>query len=654
MKIDLVYLWCDGSDPKWLKKKEYWQQKYGLVNAEAVYSCRFIQHDELKFSLRSVEMYMPWINHIFIVSDEQVPEWLDTDNPKISIVDHRDIIPEDALPTFNSNAIEACLCNIPGLSEHFLYANDDMMVARPLTPDYFFAPDGRPYVFLRNSNLSTPCVYTDQVLLAQNLIKEKYGTYYPFLPHHNIDAYRLSDVRRCLQTFPELTTKTVRQRFRERETLQRSLWGYYALATGNGILVHNRNIDPRLSLVKKINLTMSNRRQKISETVMRPAMLSSTLCRTNPGLFCINDNEYLFSEERYQIKWELAHILPFPSVFEKQIRKKWKYKVSVIVPVYNAGRYLKRCLDSLLAQSLADMEIVCVNDGSDDNSSEILNNYAATDARVKVLSFEKIGPGGCRNAGIDAAEGKYIAFVDADDYVERETFLTAYEKIEESAAEILSFNALEIQTDGIKKNIFFSADREKEVSGGELLPSFFKNRLCCWHLLINHDFLLHNHFYFSANRYYGEEMMFMLPLFAAAQKVKLIPNLFYRYCRNRTSLIATAASGRLQLLKTIPEIMRFLRQKESFACMEKEFRRWCVKFSCFAYNDMSDNRKNQQILCKGLKKVLDKKTYRKFRKSAATGWKMALFGISFARVVYFNNTYTLKLFGIPLFVYKKG
>lgn len=137
---------------------------------------------------------------------------------------------------------------------------------------------------------------------------------------------------------------------------------------------------------------MSNRRQKISETVMRPAMLSSTLCRTNPGLFCINDNEYLFSEERYQIKWELAHILPFPSVFEKQIRKKWKYKVSVIVPVYNAGRYLKRCLDSLLAQSLADMEIVCVNDGSDDNSSEILNNYAATDARVKVLSFEKIGP----------------------------------------------------------------------------------------------------------------------------------------------------------------------------------------------------------------------------------------------------------------------
>ncbi len=119
MKIDLVYLWCDGSDPKWLKKKEYWQQKYGLVNAEAAYSCRFIQHDELKFSLRSVEMYMPWINHIFIVSDEQVPEWLDTDNPKISIVDHRDIIPEDALPTFNSNAIEACLCNIPGLSEHF-------------------------------------------------------------------------------------------------------------------------------------------------------------------------------------------------------------------------------------------------------------------------------------------------------------------------------------------------------------------------------------------------------------------------------------------------------------------------------------------------------------------------------------------------------
>ena len=91
-----------------------------------------------KYSLRSVEMYAPWIRKIFIVTDNQVPKWLDTSNPKIRIVDHKEILPEVSLPCFNSRLIEHFLYKIPGLSEHFLYANDDMFINRPVTPATFF------------------------------------------------------------------------------------------------------------------------------------------------------------------------------------------------------------------------------------------------------------------------------------------------------------------------------------------------------------------------------------------------------------------------------------------------------------------------------------------------------------------------------------
>lgn len=82
-------------------------------------------------------MYAPWINKIFIVTDNQIPDWLDTNHPKIRIIDHKEIMPEECLPCFNSNAIETCIDNITELSEYFLYANDDMFFSSPVKPDDF-------------------------------------------------------------------------------------------------------------------------------------------------------------------------------------------------------------------------------------------------------------------------------------------------------------------------------------------------------------------------------------------------------------------------------------------------------------------------------------------------------------------------------------
>src|SRR5574344_661291 len=129
MEIDLVYLWVNGDDETWAKKKAHALAKRTgeTLSKDSVDKCRFQDNDELKYSLRSVEKYAPWINKIYIVTDNQIPEWLNTDNKKIKIVDHKEILPEDALPTFNSSAIETRITKIPNLSEHFLFANDDMM-----------------------------------------------------------------------------------------------------------------------------------------------------------------------------------------------------------------------------------------------------------------------------------------------------------------------------------------------------------------------------------------------------------------------------------------------------------------------------------------------------------------------------------------------
>ena len=131
MDIDLVYLWVDGSDPEWLARRcAFTGQKFD--NTEANCKGRYADNDELKYNLRAVEMYAPWIRHVFIVTDGQTPAWLDTSNPKVTVVNQNDIIPEVSRPCYNSSLIEHFLYRIPGLSEYFLYANDDMFLNRPV------------------------------------------------------------------------------------------------------------------------------------------------------------------------------------------------------------------------------------------------------------------------------------------------------------------------------------------------------------------------------------------------------------------------------------------------------------------------------------------------------------------------------------------
>lgn len=103
-------------------------------------------------------------------------------------------------------------------------------------------------------------------------------------------------------------------------------------------------------------------------------------------------------------------------------------KVSIIVPIYNSETYLEECLDSIINQTLKEIEIICVNDGSTDNSLDILNRYASNDDRITIINKQNTGYGNSMNVGIDHAKGEYIGIVESDDYIKPHMYETLYNK----------------------------------------------------------------------------------------------------------------------------------------------------------------------------------------------------------------------------------
>lgn len=184
--IDVVFTWVNHADEKWAKRCQIANDKNKwLMNDVGLYAkdvARFENHNELYYSVHSVIKNLDWVNNIFIVTDNQTPDWLEKiNNNKIIIVDHKQIIDEQYLPTYNSHVIEANLNKIPNLSENFIYFNDDVFVARPLPKEHFFSSNGNAAIFLADKSLSqmkkrgvmTPTLFACSN--CQSLLKRDYN-----------------------------------------------------------------------------------------------------------------------------------------------------------------------------------------------------------------------------------------------------------------------------------------------------------------------------------------------------------------------------------------------------------------------------------------------------------------------------------------------
>ncbi|MFE3787382.1 stealth conserved region 3 domain-containing protein [Streptomyces goshikiensis] len=244
--IDVVYTWVDDSDPKWRERRDSAKRAAGIATDGGADSgdVRFRNRDELRFSLRSLAMYAPWVRNVYIVTDDQTPDWLDTTQPGIKVVSHREIFADESwLPTFNSHAIESQLHRIEGLSEHFLYLNDDVFMGRPLSPSSFFGSNGMAH-FFRSPTAVPPVELAEgdegYFAAAKNnraLLQRKFGrtATHGFL--HAPHPLRRSVLQEIAEECPEEIGATAASKFRATTDLSvtSSLHHHYGYLTGRSM-----------------------------------------------------------------------------------------------------------------------------------------------------------------------------------------------------------------------------------------------------------------------------------------------------------------------------------------------------------------------------------------------------------------------------------
>ncbi|OSC63151.1 transferase [Streptomyces sp. BF-3] len=279
--VDAVYTWVDGSDVQWLERKNQVLAAAGLETVDAAASAaRFRSRDELRYSLRSIDMYAPWIRNIYIVTDRQVPSWLDRTHHRVRVVDHTEIFGDrGALPTYNSHAIESRLHHIEGLSEHFLYFNDDFFIGRTVMPSLFFLGNGQAKHFPSPTAVPmVPPLVTDDfnISAAKNnraLIADSFGQTLTHSFLHAPYVLRRSVMEDLERAYPEQVAATSASRLRSHSdvSIASSLHHYFAYHTGRSV--------PGSISCGFVNVGLSEHRTRLSR------ILTS---RPN-DVFCLND-----------------------------------------------------------------------------------------------------------------------------------------------------------------------------------------------------------------------------------------------------------------------------------------------------------------------------------------------------------------------------
>ncbi|MEU6658441.1 stealth conserved region 3 domain-containing protein [Streptomyces sp. NPDC046821] len=309
--IDAVYTWVDGSDVAWLERKNAVLTAMGIATEDAATSAaRFRNRDELRYSLRSIDMYAPWIRNIYLVTDRQVPPWLDTSHPRVRVVDHTEIFgTRGALPTYNSHAIESQLHHIEGLAEHFLYFNDDVFVGRTLQPSMFFLSNGQAKHFMSPTSIPMgPPSFEDEfnISAAKNnraLIQSYFGQTLVHSFLHAPHPLRRSVLEDVEVHFKDAVLTAAGNRLRDHSdvSVASSLHHYFGFHTGRSV--------PGSISCGFVNVGLSDHK----------ARLGRILTARPHDVFCLNDfhdGDVSEDEQDAILRAFLPSYFPVPSQFE--------------------------------------------------------------------------------------------------------------------------------------------------------------------------------------------------------------------------------------------------------------------------------------------------------------------------------------------------
>ncbi|MBT2566852.1 stealth family protein [Arthrobacter sp. ISL-85] len=308
--IDIVFSWVDGSSPEYIAARRAQQQ--GVVLGEGDdHEARFRQINELKYALRSVYMFAPWIRRIFIATDSPAPAWL-AEHPSVTIVRSEEFFSDPSvLPTHNSQAVECQLQHIEGLSEHFLYSNDDMFFGRPVGPDMFFTPGGITKFIEAETRIglgendAERSGFENAARVNRKLLWNRFGRITTRHLEHTAAPLRRSVVDQMEEEFPEEFRKTAASRFRAADNISvtNSFYHYYALLTGRAV-------------------TQTAAKVRYVDTTMRSGLkyLPKLLAKRNMDFFCLNDGSFpeVSADERAEVVTDfLERYFPIKAPWEK-------------------------------------------------------------------------------------------------------------------------------------------------------------------------------------------------------------------------------------------------------------------------------------------------------------------------------------------------
>ena len=329
MDIDFVITWVDMNDPEWLE--EFSRYRYDKHNTRnGVSEARFRDNGFLRYWFRGVEKFAPWVRKIHFIVNGRTPEWLDTSNPKLHIVRHADFIPAEFLPTFNSVVIERYMHRIPGLSEHFVYFNDDFYIINHLPVERFFknglpcdngVQDYNPswsqwYKRIKNNIRIINRHFSKKEVMAKwhdkwfhssygmkarwNYLLRFYGKFITLRVPHNAQPYLKSTFEEVWAAAGDELRATSVNKFRALNDLTPELFRTWQMCRGN-FEPYNTYCDT-----------------KMFPLMVRPKQAIKAIYEQKYKLICLNDNVHIRNYDTVigNLRAAFESILPEKSTFE--------------------------------------------------------------------------------------------------------------------------------------------------------------------------------------------------------------------------------------------------------------------------------------------------------------------------------------------------
>ncbi|MBQ3600387.1 MAG: glycosyltransferase [Lachnospiraceae bacterium] len=315
-----------------------------------------------------------------------------------------------------------------------------------------------------------------------------------------------------------------------------------------------------------------------------------------------------------------------------------KPKFSIIVPVYNVRDYLGICMESLINQTIKDIEIICVNDGSTDDSLEILQQYAEKDYRIKVCDKVNGGSSSARNLGLDEAEGEFILFVDSDDILEKNACDRLYMEILQTGADIVVFGTRVFPQYVANKHAWLWNNlhvnlRHYTENCVEALFNEKPSKPFIWNKCYRRSIIEKNNIRFDEELGLGEDNLFLFEIYPKVEQVIYIPDQLYNYRCERSGSLMDKSIHELEWrmnmhLSIIEKIMEEWKKNGILEQYNDDLYAWCV---CFIVNDLNNLPLNEEK-----KKVIAKKTVELVKKHG-----LHIYNKKISDVVS-NADYTLK------------